>query len=513
MLRSVPLALLATLVLVPAAWAGTTYYAAPLTANTTTCDQANPCTLVAAVGKATDGDTVQLAPGDYHRGGGAGGPLLIGAGLTIEGQPGAARPRIVQEDPYTACDCGILHSAGHVTFRHLFLDQSVDGAGSGGFVLNDGDVVDDVLSVGGNFGGFSTTPATIRDSVLLGVVGGLQVQGATHLEHVTAVGTGAAGVGLMVVRNGNGTAAVTVNNSIVQGGSSGHDVTATTFDPDAAIIVTARYSALARSSGDSGGTGTEQFDLTDHVLAADPIFNGGGYGVTGASPTVDAGSAALTTGLVDFSGLPRILGSAPDMGAFEYAPAPEVQAAAGDVTQTTAALTGSATTAIPADAHFEYGTDANYGTTVGAVSLPGATAPATVGAALQDLAPGTTYHFRLVATNEHGTTATPDATFTTAAATVAPPPTTTPVDTTPPHITKVSVRWPRIRFVLDEPARVTFTIGKRHWTRNLRAGAATIKVPLRVRRAVKHGKHSLRIVAVDATGNRGVSLRKRFSVR
>ena len=190
MRRSVPLAVLAALILVPAAWAGTTYYAAPLTANTTTCDQANPCTLVAAVGMAGDGDIVQLAPGDYHRGGGAGGPLLIGSGVTIEGQPGAARPRIVQEDPYTACDCGILHSAGHATFRHLFLDESVDGAGSGGFVLNDGDVVDDVLSVGGNLGGFSPAAATIRDSILLGVVGGIEVEGFAHLEHVTMAGTG-----------------------------------------------------------------------------------------------------------------------------------------------------------------------------------------------------------------------------------------------------------------------------------------------------------------------------------
>lgn len=512
MLRSVPLASLAVLALAPAAWAGTTYHATPLTANTTTCDQANPCTLAAAVGMASDGDTVQLAPGDYHRAGGSGLPLLIGFGVTIEGQPGAARPRIVQEDPYTGCDCAILHSSGHVTFRHLFLDESVDGAGDGGFTLSQNDLVDDVLSVGGNLGGFSPSTATIRNSLLVGGVGGLDVEGSTHLEHVTTVGTGAAGVGLIVTRNTNGTAAATLDNSIAQGGSSGHDVTAMTYDPGAAAIVIGHYSALARSAGDSGGSGTEQFDLTDHVLAADPIFNSGGYGVTGASPTVDAGSAALTTGVVDFSGLPRILGAAPDMGAFEYAPAPEVQASAGEVTQTTAALTGSVKTALAADAHFEYGLDASYGSTAGAASVPGAAAPASLGAALQDLAPGTTYHYRLVATNDHGTTATPDATFTTAAATVTPPPTTAPADTTPPHVTKVSIRWPRIRFVLDEPARVTFTIGKRHWTRRLAAGAATVRAPRSVRRALKRGRHRMRITAVDASGN-AKTLRPRFSVR
>src|SRR5262249_28875889 len=68
MLRSLVVALFAVLVLVPVARAGNTFYAVPLTVNTTTCDQVTPCTLEAAIGKAVDGDVVQLAPGDYHRG-------------------------------------------------------------------------------------------------------------------------------------------------------------------------------------------------------------------------------------------------------------------------------------------------------------------------------------------------------------------------------------------------------------------------------------------------------------
>src|SRR6188768_174526 len=68
MLRSLALAALAVAVLVPPASAATTYYATPLTSNTTTCNQANPCTLVGALAKAVSGDTVQLAPGDQRSG-------------------------------------------------------------------------------------------------------------------------------------------------------------------------------------------------------------------------------------------------------------------------------------------------------------------------------------------------------------------------------------------------------------------------------------------------------------
>lgn len=510
--RSLALAALATLLLAAPAWAGTTYYATPLTANTTTCDQVTPCTLVAAVGKAGAGDTVQLEPGDYHRGGGAGSDLAISSGSTIQGQPGAERPRIVQEDPFTSCTCAILSSLGNVTFRHLFLDQSVDNAAGGGVNVNGGDVVEDVLSIGGRQGGYVTAPNNeIRDSVFIGGNGGLVTAASVHLEHVTLVATGTTGVGLVAQRLSSGTAGVSVDNSIVQGGPSGHDAVALTGDPGAGIVITARYSAISRSAGDSGGTGTEQFDYSDHVLASDPIFVSGGYGVTGASPTIDVASAALTTVPLDFSGLPRILGPAPDMGAFEYAPAPEVQASAGDVTQTAATLSGSVTSAIPADARFEYGPDASYGSVAGAATVAGAAAPTAVGAALAGLAPGTTYHFRLVATNEHGTTATPDATFTTTGTPPGSGP--APSDTTPPHVSKVKVRWPKIRLKLDESARVTFTVGKRVWKRKLGAGTFSIKAPRRVRRGLKPGRHRLRIVAVDAAGNRSAGLNRRFRVR
>jgi len=153
---------------------------------------------------------------------------------------------------------------------------------------------------------------------------------------------------------------------------------------------------------------------------------------------------------------------------------------------------------------FEWGRTATYGHTTPTTSAGNGKADVPVDISLDTLKPNTTYHYRLVAQNDHGTTRTPDASFTT---NPAPSP---PGDTTAPRISKVKIHWPRIKFALDEPATVTFTIGKRHWTRKLKAGTFTVKAPAKVRRAVKRGRHTLRVVAIDDAGNRATVLRKRF---
>jgi hypothetical protein len=65
--------------------------------------------------------------------------------------------------------------------------------------------------------------------------------------------------------------------------------------------------------------------------------------------------------------------------------------------------------------HFEYGESTAYGTEVppGGAKLAGGETPVAVSAVLAKLKIGTTYHFRLVAKNQAGTTTGPDQTFTT----------------------------------------------------------------------------------------------------
>lgn len=66
------------------------------------------------------------------------------------------------------------------------------------------------------------------------------------------------------------------------------------------------------------------------------------------------------------------------------------------------------------DCHFEYGTTLEYGASVPCLSLPGAgPAPVSVSATLFGLSPFATYHYRIVATNEGGTSTGEDRTFTT----------------------------------------------------------------------------------------------------
>jgi hypothetical protein len=70
---------------------------------------------------------------------------------------------------------------------------------------------------------------------------------------------------------------------------------------------------------------------------------------------------------------------------------------------------------------FQYGTSTSYGSTTGLVSAGGGNANVPVNASLNGLTPNTTYHYRLVATNALGTSATRDQTFTTNQAGVQAP--------------------------------------------------------------------------------------------
>jgi hypothetical protein len=83
--------------------------------------------------------------------------------------------------------------------------------------------------------------------------------------------------------------------------------------------------------------------------------------------------------------------------------------------------------------HFEYGTDLGYGQSAGSGTVsPGDNGA--VSAVIGGLTPGTTYHYRLVASNPGGSAATADKTFTTA-------PASTLTLSAPPD-RKVDEKWP-----------------------------------------------------------------------
>jgi phospholipase C len=97
------------------------------------------------------------------------------------------------------------------------------------------------------------------------------------------------------------------------------------------------------------------------------------------------------------------------------APAAETLSATA-LTQTTATLNASVNPngATVSDCRFEYGTSVFYEASIPCSSLPGSgTSPVAVSAQISGLSANTTYHFRILATNEGGTSAGQDASFAT----------------------------------------------------------------------------------------------------
>ena len=87
---------------------------------------------------------------------------------------------------------------------------------------------------------------------------------------------------------------------------------------------------------------------------------------------------------------------------------------------TTATVTGSVNPNGQATTWYvDYGTSTSYGTKTPNVSAGSGTANTAVSANLTGLTPGTTYHYRVVATNSSGTARGADGIFTTSAAPVA----------------------------------------------------------------------------------------------
>jgi phosphodiesterase/alkaline phosphatase D-like protein len=96
--------------------------------------------------------------------------------------------------------------------------------------------------------------------------------------------------------------------------------------------------------------------------------------------------------------------------------------AAQDVAATTATLTGAVDRrGRSTNWYFEYGTSTSYGARTPTHSVPSGAGARTVTAPLTRLTPGTTYHYRLVATSDAGTGRGADATFATVGVTLATP--------------------------------------------------------------------------------------------
>jgi hypothetical protein len=187
---------------------------------------------------------------------------------------------------------------------------------------------------------------------------------------------------------------------------------------------------------------------------------------------------------------------------------------------------------------FQYGTTTSYGQTVAAA---GGAAKAIidldlhgVSAMVGGLAPTTTYHFRIKATNQFGQVAYgPDRTFTTAATLPPAPPAESPADpgTTPPPTGTVDPGGAVVAPAADRAAprctaKLVRTLRRGRATLSGRCSeAATLRVTIAGRLAAKvrvpagtfrrtikvgtlrPGRRIVRIVARDVAGNSAAALR------
>ena len=130
-------------------------------------------------------------------------------------------------------------------------------------------------------------------------------------------------------------------------------------------------------------------------------------------PAIGAGCPAT-----DQRGVARPGGTACDIGAYEAA-APAIESVGGSPTGTNSATLSTTVTpnAPNATVEFQYGTTAAYGSSTTPQSASGLS-PVALVAQVSSLAPGTTYHFRVIATSPDGTSASADQTFTTTAVAV-----------------------------------------------------------------------------------------------
>ncbi len=209
-------------------------------------------------------------------------------------------------------------------------------------------------------------------------------------------------------------------------------------------------------------------------------------------------------------------------------------AAATNIGESSATLNG-ALAGGSGKAYFQYGTTATYGASTSAQGVGASGSPSPLAAAIGGLAPGTTYHFRIVAENSAGVVHGNDQTFTTDAHGEPPkPPCCGPDPEKPPHVLLVqnvrqsTTRWhlgnrlatvsraktpigTTFSFSLNDQAAVTFSFTRRVRGRTVTAGRLTFtghdgtnKVAFQGRVSPKKklgpGRYTLVITATDPAG-------------
>ena len=290
-------------------------------------------------------------------------------------------------------------------------DGSPGGAGgAGGGTTSQGDltisnstIADNSVGTSGASGqGGSGMPNGITPSQVGGANGGgiEELRMGSSLTHVTVVSNRTPGFGGGIDGDGG---TITVGNSIIASNQAA-------FDQNCDGVVT-----------DQGGN-VEFGDTScpSGFLHADPRLSPlGSHGGPTQTIALQSGSAAIhhvrTCVLSsDQRGVARPVGSACDSGAYEVAPPSLSGISAGGLTTTNGTIAAAVNPNFQdATVVVNYGLTKSYGSNSAPQDLGAGNASAPFTATIGGLAPGTTYHYDVVATNADGSTTSSDRVFTT----------------------------------------------------------------------------------------------------
>ena len=317
-------ALVVALALASAASASADQRFASPTGSGESCSQGEPCSLGTAVGMAESADEVIVGAGLYT----VETSLKPGLGVEdvyIHGELGSAMPRIVG-----GAEFGTLIANGGPGGRIEYLEVVATKPYGNSLACGKAGRIDRVraTTTGQQSAAIIFTGScAIRDSLAL-TTGENSIAVAAYgnedfgdglLRNVTAISSGGKSVGVASTGPTAGSQLFTldVKNSIARGIKSD---------------IETRYSL--------GGLGHIAISHSNFVTPAEPVAGsitqgggnqsvapqfvnaaGGDYAEASGSPTIDAGSADQL-GALDLFGLTRVLGPAPDIGAYEFVPAP-----------------------------------------------------------------------------------------------------------------------------------------------------------------------------------------------
>lgn len=302
---------------------GAQRYASP-SGSGEACSQAEPCSLTEAIGKAASNDEVIVTSGSYEVKARIDAPIGL-SNVYIHGDPAAPMPHIAAsliESPFSFSE-GTGIRLSYLEIVNKAEDAMGAACGTGGSI-------DRVrVLVGGEFarGVFFGAGCRVHDSLVRAEgKSSIALQATASFgnetlvtRNVTAIATGPESVGIEAVYAGfgiPGTMTLDLKNAIASGESS--DLAANGFGGGTAtMIATNSNFDSVKPIGESTITGSPN-------QAAAPLFvnaAAGDYREAAGSPTIDAGSTDQI-GALDFEGNPRVLGAAPDIGAFEFVPPP-----------------------------------------------------------------------------------------------------------------------------------------------------------------------------------------------